>query len=1009
VTESNSFSSASGVNPPASGAESTSVNSQDDVSTEPGERVNLTQESVNPVVPQRLFDAALEMQQAGINVVPVKEDGTKAPDLPRWTKYQKQRTTGDQIFSWFGSDQNTGIGCIYGDISGNTEMLEFEGRAVTEGILDEVTDLMENCGFGSVWEAITTGWADRSPSGGMHFRFRVEGTPVKGNTKLASRPSTTDELVTWKAEQQDSINAERNPDVKAKRQEKLDKITRGEQVPQVLVETRGEGGFGVCAPSHGTVHPTGKAWVRVSGGPASIPVIDAETYTAIHDICRASDRMPKEEAPQWRGRPPADLPDGMLRPGDDFNERGDVGDLLQQHGWTFVYQRGTTSYWRRPGKNKGISASFNYRESNRFYVFTSSTEFDNARAYSPFSTYAVLEHSGNYKEAARDLGQQGYGTRLPNHAPVPGQRDPNPYDSWATEKVDAHGQVVTREQVTGTSAAEEAGTTGTFEKKTETVVDPNEKSQGRPVINITNDRDAMFNIIDAIQCGWIPETYVRDGRLVHVGVVSGARNGRRTDPGAAEELQAPDMSASHLRALLTLHTDTMAYNKNGAAYKMVSESLCKAVLSLSKWNRVPHLTEITPMPFVREDGTICQAKGYDRDTGVWLNVDDGFPVVADRPSDDEAKEALRFLVSELLADFAFVDTSDRANFLALLLTPALSRVIGGLNPFGVISAANQGSGKSLLAKILSSTYGGNGETTTLPRQDEEIRKKITSILMSDPNKIITFDNIGAYHPVDSPVLAQLLTSVTWSDRALGGNDVVSRLNDRLWVATGNNVRLGGDMGSRSVFVRIDPKVEDPGSRDTQAFALGDLEEWLKSRNNRVRVMHALLVLIRHWAAAGMPKARQHHMRSFTGWAQTLGGLLEHHGITGFRENTSATIEADDEKLDWAQFLATWHQRHGGDWVTASQLLDHYKTAKFDAYGTGDPWQGTFPVDNKGNVPTARSLGMRLKYIRDRPFYGWVLRARKDDALGMQTWRPEKIADKALDTGPDQLALTLHRH
>jgi putative DNA primase/helicase len=429
MTSSDSFSSAGETNPPASGAEPTSVNSRDDVSTGGDGRVNLNHEDVNLVSdeqPQRVFDTALEMQHAGINVVPVKEDGTKAPDLPRWTKYQKQSTTGDQIWSWFGSDQKTGIGCIYGEISGNTEMLEFEGRAVEEGVLAEISELMENSGLASAWEAITTGWVDRSPSGGLHFRFRVEGTPVKGNTKLARRVAEFEELTD------------------EERELKLRKPTK--IFYRTLIETRGEGGFGVCAPSRGKVHPSGKPYTRVTGGPSTIPVIDAETYEAIHDICTVADAVPKEEAPQWRGRPPADLPEGQLRPGDDYNARGDVGELLKQHGWSFVYQRGPASYWCRPGKNKGISASYNWRESNRLYVFTSSTEFDSERAYSPFTAYAILEHGGNYKNAASDLAGRGFGTRMTS-APIPGQRDTGAYDAWATEKVDTHGHVLTPGQV----------------------------------------------------------------------------------------------------------------------------------------------------------------------------------------------------------------------------------------------------------------------------------------------------------------------------------------------------------------------------------------------------------------------------------------------------------------------------------------------------------------------------------------------------------------------------------
>src|SRR5690606_11302816 len=43
--------------------------------------------------------------------------------------------------------------------------------------------------------------------------------------------------------------------------------------------------------------------------------------------------------------------------------------------------------------------------------FSSSTPFDD-RAYSKFSVYAVLEHRGDFREAAKELVRKGYGERL---------------------------------------------------------------------------------------------------------------------------------------------------------------------------------------------------------------------------------------------------------------------------------------------------------------------------------------------------------------------------------------------------------------------------------------------------------------------------------------------------------------------------------------------------------------------------------------------------------------------
>lgn len=355
--------------------------------------VNPHGENVNSdSVPLTVYAASQAMYAAGLNVVPVREDGSKTPELPSWRQYEKKRTTPEQIWHWFNSGQKTGIGVIYGAMSGNVELIEFEGRALAEGVFDTVCEDMQNSGLGEIWDRICTGWVGQSPSGGMHLRVRVTDGPVPGNTKLAERPLRDDELA---------------PDQLRVRQQKPDKVFR-----TPLIETRGEGGFGVCEPSHGKVHPSGKPYISLAGGPHNIPLVGIETLRAIHGVLRMADQMPKQDAPDWRGRRPAPLPDGGQRPGDDYNARGDVGQLLLDHGWRYLYARGETSYWCRPGKTAGVSASVNYRGTGKLYVFTSSTEFDPDKAYSPFAAYAVLEHGGKYAEAAKALARQGFGDQV---------------------------------------------------------------------------------------------------------------------------------------------------------------------------------------------------------------------------------------------------------------------------------------------------------------------------------------------------------------------------------------------------------------------------------------------------------------------------------------------------------------------------------------------------------------------------------------------------------------------
>jgi hypothetical protein len=102
------------------------------------------------------------------------------------------------------------------------------------------------------------------------------------------------------------------------------------------------------------------------------------------------------------------IPKGARRPGDDFNERGEVALILEKHGWNLVGEHGPYQHWRRSGKGKGTSASL--IEEKIFYNFSANAHpFDMGKAYSPFAVFALLEHDGDYEAAAKALRKEGYG------------------------------------------------------------------------------------------------------------------------------------------------------------------------------------------------------------------------------------------------------------------------------------------------------------------------------------------------------------------------------------------------------------------------------------------------------------------------------------------------------------------------------------------------------------------------------------------------------------------------
>lgn len=315
-----------------------------------------------------LIEAARLWFDAGYVVVPTHTDGTKRP-FGFWRNYQDvaNRPDFDHIARLIEQSNSGGIGVITGKASGNVEMIELEGRAADQ--LDQLDDFAQKIGIWSMWKRMREGCVERSPSGGIHFFLRLTDGEVEGNTPLAERPDPT------------------NP-----------------ALVQRLAETRGEGGFVVVAPSEPRKAQDAKPYrfLKQNGivlTPERTPNFDKAELTEIHRVFRSLDerRHDVETTPiQIDG----------TRPGDDFANKTDWAEILEPHGWVNVYSARENTYWRRPGKKEGISAS---TKNGWFYVFTTSTVFEANRSYGKFFTYAKLNHNGDLTTAAKELRSKGYG------------------------------------------------------------------------------------------------------------------------------------------------------------------------------------------------------------------------------------------------------------------------------------------------------------------------------------------------------------------------------------------------------------------------------------------------------------------------------------------------------------------------------------------------------------------------------------------------------------------------
>jgi len=325
-------------------------------------------------------DAARAYIAAGLCALPAKR-AEKRPTIA-WKQYQGRLPTQAEIDAWF-SNRPDAICILTGKISGNLEMIDFDnGGELFDAWSSRIPpDLLQRLVI------------EETQSGGWHVIYRCQ-TEVCGSLKLAQRKE-------------------------------------GGKV-FTLIETRGQGGLFLCAPTAG--------YELMQGDLTAPPILTEDQRDALlqaawelneyappvvngpkaapdggHTATLSAHSANKSPSLAHQANNPPTLAHDADRPGDDFNSRGDVRAVLKNHDWTCT-KGGENEYWRRPGKTSGTSATLKERV---FYVFSSNAApFEPNEAYSPFAVYAILEHGGDYEQAARSLRDLGYGADNPPDLPT---------------------------------------------------------------------------------------------------------------------------------------------------------------------------------------------------------------------------------------------------------------------------------------------------------------------------------------------------------------------------------------------------------------------------------------------------------------------------------------------------------------------------------------------------------------------------------------------------------------
>ena len=380
---------------------------------------------------------------------------------------------------------------------------------------------------------------------------------------------------------------------------------------------------------------------------------------------------------------------------------------------------------------------------------------------------------------------------------------------------------------------------------------------------------------------------------------------------------------------------------------------------MAKAEEYSPLRRVVRVPFLRPDGTVCSTPGYDRETAtVLVGSGLGELVVPSVPSKEQTLMAAKLLMEDWLGDLPFESEADRANALAMVLTPFVRGTVP-LVPLAVVNGLEAGVGKNLLADCVALLATGEA-ARPLPyvNQEEEMRKQITAAFAGGAELFI-FDEA---HVVEGTQFARAVTSLTYTDRVLGVSRMASFPNQVTWMSLGNQVQVNGDMSRRVYFVCLSPAGTTLADRESYSYRHPDLKAW--TSRHRTELVSAALTVLRGWVEAGRPTySRGASMGSFEPWDKLMSGVLAYAGFPDFLTDSRKRRSESD-------FVQAYWEAHVG-WLYSEFGAEEFTTRQVQERALRDPQRYEAPpgLEEASGKGFTRILGQGYSKHRNRTYNG----------------------------------------
>jgi hypothetical protein len=473
-------------------------------------------------------------------------------------------------------------------------------------------------------------------------------------------------------------------------------------------------------------------------------------------------------------------------------------------------------------------------------------------------------------------------------------------------------------------------------------------------------RDASGNLV---------EVRVREPWSLHLLTADGTNAAED-----AETMKAPPepglnrLSPTGVKLLVERYVRFDVQKKNSSYFGALPGPFVAALMEFSP-SDIPVVRAINTAPLVTLSGQVIDGVGLDRDTGLVHRID---PLLraclpATRPTEQDVKAALNFLLDEWLVDVAL----DRVGkcIATMLAMTLIERALLPERPAFFVTAGQRGGGKTTLVNMITLAALGRRAAAAAWSENSEERKKALFSYLRQSLASVVWDNIPRGAAISCPHIEAALTASEISDRVLGVSQVETVPSTTVQIFTGNSITPRGDMASRSLMLALNVSRPDPENRE---FAHADPLAWTQANRPKiVRTLYTLLIA----GALNRPKQQEAKTR-FKTWWNLVGWPVEYAAsLIGTTVNCTELMragEVEDEEASAVSaaltiMLKTWGERTftSMDVVTA-MITEEAETAKAEAIADALADLAGKRLDR----PSARSIGKFLgNRLVNRP--AWI--------------------------------------